>query len=78
MIRYSLLLASLIMLSGCTSPGLEGDDQSQQIAVDFCEREGGEVATRQESDTMRQYCHLMEGRVIEVNRLYRAEGLTID
>ncbi|WNL43532.1 DUF333 domain-containing protein [Halomonas sp. PAMB 3264] len=78
MIRYGLILVLLALMGGCATQNSSGQDQAQQLAVDFCEREGGEVETRQESYTMRQYCHLMEGRVIEVNRLYRAEGLTID
>ncbi|WP_447893678.1 DUF333 domain-containing protein [Vreelandella sp. GE22] len=47
------------------------------MAVNYCEREGGEVRTRDGSDDGRQYCHLMEGRVIEVNQLYRSEGLRL-
>lgn len=75
MIRNILFIALLAALTGCASQDVGGADQAQQIAVDYCKREGGEVVTRQEGDTMRQYCHLMEGRVIEVNRLYRGEGL---
>ncbi|MFI0471630.1 DUF333 domain-containing protein [Halomonas sp. HMF6819] len=56
--------------------GTTGTDQAQKIALNFCEREGGEVITRQEGAGSRQYCHLMEGRVVEVNRYYRGEGLT--
>ncbi|WP_447553332.1 DUF333 domain-containing protein [Vreelandella sp. EE22] len=75
MIRYSWPAVLLVVLTGCAAQGSNGQEQAQEIAVNYCEREGGEVVTRQEGSTSRQYCHLVEGRVVEVNRLYRGEGL---
>ncbi|MFG6668713.1 DUF333 domain-containing protein [Halomonas sp. HNIBRBA4712] len=77
MMRQCSFIVILALLAGCAASGASDVDQAQQIAVDYCEREGGEVVTRQEGTTSRQYCHLIEGRVIEVNRLYRAEGLRL-
>ncbi|MCS2609177.1 DUF333 domain-containing protein [Halomonas dongshanensis] len=65
-----------LLLSGCSTLTSEQNAQeAQRYAVAYCEREGGEVHTRETSDGTRQYCHLMEGRVVEVNMLYRTEGL---
>ncbi|WP_447926331.1 DUF333 domain-containing protein [Vreelandella sp. EE27] len=77
MIRYSVGAVLLVALAGCAAPGSNGAEQAQEMAVNYCEREGGEVRTRDGNDDGRQYCHLMEGRVIEVNQLYRSEGLRL-
>ncbi|MCP1315338.1 MULTISPECIES: DUF333 domain-containing protein [unclassified Halomonas] len=77
MVRIALAIAALALLAGCTTAG-QPDTQAQKIAEDFCQREGGEVKARDEGGTTRQYCHLTEGRVIEVHQFYRAGGLSID
>lgn len=74
--RYLLCAALLLPLAGCATEGNSRHaEEAHQYAVDYCEREGGEVHDRQTGDTTRQYCHLIEGRVVEVNTLYRTEGL---
>ncbi|MBZ5486498.1 DUF333 domain-containing protein [Halomonas aquamarina] len=78
MVRYGLLGLIGMALAGCAAQGTTGGaEQAQQIAVDYCEQEGGEVRTRQEAGKARQYCHLVEGRVVEVNLLYQTEGLRV-
>lgn len=77
--RINLSIFLFALLAGCTTTsGTNRDTQSQRVAENFCEREGGEVRTRGEGQAARQYCHLVEGRVVEVNQFYRAGGLSID
>lgn len=78
MARYGLLVLIGMALAGCSTQGTTaGAEQAQQIAVNYCEQEGGEVRARQEAGETRQYCHLLEGRVVEVNLLYQTEGLRV-
>jgi putative hemolysin len=78
MARYGLLVLIGMALAGCSTLGTaDGANQAQQVAVNYCEQEGGEVRSRQEAGKTRQYCHLLEGRVVEVNLLYQTEGLRV-
>lgn len=79
MARYGLLALIAIALAGCTTQGTaDGAQEAHRYAVEYCEREGGEVRSRESGGTQRDYCHLVEGRVVEVNMLYRTEGLRND
>ncbi|WP_172116217.1 DUF333 domain-containing protein [Halomonas hibernica] len=78
MVRYGLLVLIGMALAGCATQGTtDNAEQAQQIAVNYCEQEGGEVRAHQEAGETRQYCHLLEGRVVEVNLLYQTEGLRV-
>ncbi|HCR97557.1 MULTISPECIES: DUF333 domain-containing protein [Halomonas] len=79
MARYGLLALIAIALAGCSTQGtVDGAQEAHRYAVEYCEREGGEVRRRESGGTQRDYCHLVEGRVVEVNMLYRTEGLRND
>ncbi|MGP9665160.1 DUF333 domain-containing protein [Halomonas sp. AOP22-C1-8] len=77
--RYLLSAMLLLPLAGCATEGSSRNaEEAHRYAVEYCEREGGEVRSRESGGTQRDYCHLVEGRVVEVNMLYRTEGLRND